>query len=450
MMKRRQFVHRLILTSGAVTLGIQCTRPGTTPGGLPSHPPVTGSIGGEGKTVTEPAREIPVVDEVDVLVAGGGPAGIAAAVSAARAGCRTLVVERYNHLGGLWTGGLVLPLLSTHGVDRKQHQVQVIHGIGQEVWDRLKEIDMSIGQVNPVIDPEAAKYVMEVMLKESGVQVYYHSWISNVLVEQDTIKAVILETKSGRVAVRPKMVVDCTGDGDVLNMAGEPFRQMNYEIGLVHRLGNVDRVNKQAQGYRDMDLGGKTPIPSVNWVNMTGGEHLDALDFKLLSELQREHRIRVWEKVQEIRGVPGHEEIFLLDTAPQQGVRMSRILDGMYSLGLKESMTYKRFDDCIGISGAWISVLYDGTRVKWDKRPLWQIPYRALVPRNTHNLLVAGRCFSFHEELFQDARVIGTCLITGHGAGAAAAVSVLKGTSVRDTDVPAIRELLLEQHAYLG
>lgn len=391
-----------------------------------------------------------MVDEVDVLVAGGGPAGIAAAVSAARAGCRTLLVERYNHLGGLWTGGLVLPLLSTHGVDRHQNQVQVIQGIGQEVWERLKEIDMSIYEVNPVIDPEAAKYVLEVMLKEAGVQVYYHSWVANVLVEQETIRAMILETKSGRVAVLPKMVVDCTGDGDVLSLAGEPFRQMNYDIGLVHRLGNVDRVNREAPGYREMDLGGETPIPSVNWVNMTGTGHEDGLDFKKLSELQRNYRIRVWEQVKKIREVPGHEEIFLLDTASQLGVRMSRILDGMYSLSLKDSMTYKRFDDCIGISGAWISVLYDGTSVKWDKRPLWQIPYSSLVPRNTRNLLVAGRCFSFHEELFQDARVIGTCLITGHGAGAAAAVSVRKGTSVRDTDVPAIRKLLLEQHAYLG
>jgi len=431
-------------------MGTQCVRPDrveseSSPG---DETRAAGSAGGE--SILEPRREIPVVDDADVLVVGGGPSGVAAAISASRAGARTLLVERYNHLGGLWTGGLVLPLLSTHGLGKNQQQVRALHGIGNEIYERLKEMDMTVEEVNPVIDPEAAKYVLEVMLKESGTRVYYHSWASNVILSDNSIQAVILETKSGRVAVRPKVVVDCTGDGDILHWAGEDFVQMNYEIGLVHRLGNVDRINREAAGYREMKIGGKTPIPSVNWVNMTGREYEDALDFKRLSELQRQHRIEIWEDFQQIKNTPGHEEVFLLDTAPQQGVRMSRILDGEYRLTLKDSMTYQTFDDSIGVSGAWISVLYDGTRFEWDKRPVWQIPYRCLVPKKTHNLLVAGRCFSFEEDLFQDARIIGTCLVTGHGAGAGAAVAAASGNSVRELDVRKIQDLLKRQNALLG
>jgi len=448
-MKRRNFVHRLLLSSGAVVLGTHCINPNSnnSPQQSANRPDADPS---NADTVLEPGREIPVTDRVDVLVVGGGPSGVAAAISASRAGAKTLLIERYNHLGGLWTGGLVLPLLSTHGTGKNQQQVQAIHGIGYEIYERLKELDMSLGEINPVIDPEAAKYVLELMLKESGTHVYYHSWASNVVLGNNSIEAVILETKSGRVAVRPKVVVDCTGDGDILSLAGEDFVNMNYEIGLVHRLGNIDRINRDAPGFRELEIGDITPIPSVNWVNMTGGDYENGLDFKRLSELQREHRIRIWETVENIRATPGYEEVFLLDTAPQQGVRMSRILDGQYQLTLKDSMTYQSFDDAIGTSGAWINVMYEGKRIESKKRPVWQIPFRSLVPKLTHNLLVAGRCFSFEEDLFQDARIIGTCLVTGHGAGAGAAVAVSTGNSVRDLDISKIQDLLRKQKVVLG
>lgn len=447
-MKRRGFLQRVILSSGAVIIGTRCSNPGETGTFAGGTDPGSGTDS-QG-TILEPAREIPVVDSVDVLVVGGGPSGVAAAISASRTGASTLLVERYNHLGGLWTGGLVLPLLSTHGLDKNNRQVRAIYGIGNEIYERLRALDMTIEEVNPVIDPEAGKYVLEVMLQESGVKVYYHSWASGVVMSGDSIRAVLLETKSGRVAITPGVVVDCTGDGDILHWAGEAYHTMNYEIGLVHRLGNVDRVDRNAAGYQEVHLGGKTPLPSVNWVNMTGGDYEDALDFKRLSRLQTRHRIEIWEKVQKIKETPGHEEVFLLDTAAQQGVRMSRILDGMYRLTLKDSMTYRNFKDTIGLSGAWINVLYEGQRIEWKQRPVWQIPFGSLVPRKTHNLLVAGRCFSFEEALYQDTRIIGTCLVTGHGAGAGAAVAVNSGNSVRDLDIQRIQDLLQKQGAVLS
>ena len=446
-MKRRIFLNRLSLSAGAVLLGSRCDQPTgqdeTT--GVDTSNEVSNA-----NNVIEPQREIPVVDHTDVLVVGGGPAGVAAAVAASRAGARTILIERYNHLGGLWTGGLVLPLLSTHGLSKKNGQIKAIYGIGDEIAERLKKVGMVINEVNPVVDPEAAKYVLELMIKESGVTMYYHCWAANVISENDIIKAVILETKSGRVAIKPKVVIDCTGDGDIFHLSGEDYDIMQFEIGLVHRLGNIDRIDKNNPEYIEMNIGGETPIPSVNWVNMTGGEYEDALDLKRLSQLQQEHRLEIWDNVQKIRSTPGYEDVFLLDTAAQQGVRMSRILKGEYQLTLDDSMTYQTFDDVIGISGGWISVLYEGKRIQWDERPIWQIPYRALLPLKSQNLLVAGRCFSFEQDLFQDARIIGTCLITGHGAGVAGAIAARTGDSVKQIDIKKLQDLLKKQNVYLG
>jgi hypothetical protein len=125
-------------------------------------------------------------------------------------------------------------------------------------------------------------------------------------------------------------------------------------------------------------------------------------------------------------------------------------LKGEYQLTLDDSMTYKTFEDVIGISGGWISVLYEGRRIEWEERPIWQIPYRAILPRKIQNLLVAGRCFSFEQELFQDARIIGTCLITGHGAGVAAAIAASTGNATREIDIKEMQQILKVQNVYLG
>jgi hypothetical protein len=225
---------------------------------------------------------------------------------------------------------------------------------------------------------------------------------------------------------------------------------MKYHIGLVHRLGNVDRIDTGKTGYVKMDVGSPTPLPGVNWVNMHGQDDQDGVDMLNLSRLQMEYRREIWENVQKIRKTPGHEQVFLLDTASQLGVRMSRMVEAEYKLTLEDTMTYRSFDDVIGISGAWTSMLYKGKRVSSQERPLWQIPYRSLLPKKTENLLVAGRCFCFEKELAEDTRVIGTCLITGHGAGAAAGLAVKEKQSVRDLDIAKLKQVLLQQKAWLG
>jgi len=241
-MKRRDFVTRIVVAGSALSMGIGCGR--KIEGEQQGKTTTAAHATNPQRSITEPAREIPVIAETDVLVIGGGPAGVAAAIAASRAGAETYLVERYNHLGGLWTGGLVLPLLSTHAIDKQKRRKKVIHGLGGEMADRLFKLGMAINEVNPTIDPEAGKYVLDEMITESGVKMLYHAWGVNVIMDGNNIRGVIIESKSGRQAVLAKVVVDCTGDGDIFHWAGESYNTMNYHIGLVHRLGNIDRIDK--------------------------------------------------------------------------------------------------------------------------------------------------------------------------------------------------------------
>jgi hypothetical protein len=457
-MKRRDFFTNAILAGGALTLGLQCKRKIDV---KDSEDMVSQAANMPGtKFVSEPQREIPVFAETDVLVIGGGPAGTTAAIASSRTGAETWLIERYNHLGGLWTGGIVLPLYSTHGIDKNKKQIQVMNGLGNEIWQKLKSIGGSIYEVDPVIDPEAGKYVMERMVVESGVKILYHTLATNVIMDGNTIKGVFIENKSGRSVILAKVVIDCSGDGDIFHLAGDSYINIKGNIGLVHRLGNIDRIDPGKPGFEKYDrlinkegkisIGRETPIPGVNWNNMYGVDDQDGIDALNLSKLQIEFRQKIWENYQTIKKTPGYENVFLLDTASQLGVRVSRIVDGEYKLTLEDSMTFRQFKDVIGISGAWTTILYKGKRVTKKERPLWQIPYRSLVPKKTDNLLVAGRCFCYEKELLEDARIIATCLITGQGAGVAAGVAIKNGQRPRDLDLEKLRKELVTQNVYLG
>ncbi len=399
--------------------------------------------------LTEPARKIPVVASADVVIVGGGPAGVAAALSAAREGCSVYLVERTGFLGGLWTGGFVLIVWCIFGANKQGQQTQVIHGVTSEILENLKRRDMLVFERKPTPDPEAAKYVLAEMLHDAGVNVLYNASGANVIRHGDRIDALILETKSGRVAIQGKMFIDASGDGDMMEWADEDFSEMRYQIGLNYRLGNVDRVNDKAPGYEKQWIGDNTPLPSVNWVNIYGQPKQDGLDVFNLSRLQYELRKSAWENTEKIRQKPGYEEIFLLDTAPILGTREARILNSRHNVTLEESMTYTAYDDAIGISGGWTNLPYNGGTVKAKDRPYWQIPLRSLLPKKTENLLVAGRCFGFEKGLVEDAREIGTCFVTGQGAGIAAAQAVLQQTAPSDLNLQKLRAALTRQNVFL-
>lgn len=393
----------------------------------------------DGKVI-QPQRELPVLHTTDVLVVGGGPAGICAAIAASRAGADVTIVERYGHFGGLWTGGLVLLILG-HIVKGGR---QVCQGIGEEMMRRLDKMDRAIIDrqpgSNPTVDAEAVKYLMVEMIEESKVKVFLHCWGVDAIVTGNNVQGAVFESKSGRQAILAKVVVDASGDGDLFAAAGAEFEHRSHNIGLVSRVGNMDRVDEaKASGARKPRyLGRHTPIPGVNWANMRGPEE-DGLDIEVLTRLELAHRKFLWQNMQKVRQTAGYNEVYLMETAPQLGVRITRVLDGVSRVMMKDIETGAKYDDVVGVGGA----------AHMEHGP-WQIRYGALLPKTVDNVLAAGRCISAEMRMADLVRLIPNCFVTGHAAGVAAAVAVQEGCRPRDVDVRKVQKVLREQDAYLG
>jgi ribulose 1,5-bisphosphate synthetase/thiazole synthase len=390
--------------------------------------------------VIQPQRKLTLLDTTDVLVVGGGPAGVAAAIAARRAGAEVTLVERYNHFGGLWTGGLVLIVIG-HLVKGPK---QVCMGIGEEMMRRLEKFEGGIINhkpgLSPTIDAEALKFVMLDMIEEAGVKVFLHCWGVDAIMEGDTVRGAVFESKSGRQAILAKTVVDATGDGDVFAAAGAEFEHRSYNIGLVSRIGNLDKVDPALakQQKKPRGLGGPTPIPGVNWVNLLGPE-TDGLNVAELTSLEMKHRRHIWESVEKIRKTPGYEKVSLLETGPQLGVRITRTLAGVETLSHEDVRSGRRFPDVVAVGGY--------TKAAGNE---WHIPYGTLVPKKVDNILAAGRCISAGLKTADNIRLIPVCFATGHAAGVAAAVAAKAGCRPRDVEVPKVQQILKQQEAYLG
>ncbi len=398
----------------------------------------------DGKVI-QPRHEVPVLCETDVLVVGGGCAGVISALAAARTGAKVTLVERYGCFGGLWTAGLVLVVLATH-VETEQGLKKCIRGIGDELLDRLLKIKGGIinqgrGMRDPTSDPEATKYVMAEMLREAGVEILLNSWVTNAVMEGNSIEGILFESKAGCHAVRAKVVVDASGDGDVFGAAGAEHVRHIHRIGLVHRLGNIDRIAARKPGEKKNlpNLSSNTPLPSVRWFNMQGPQG-DCLNIRTLTQCELDGRRAVWEKLKKIQQTPGREQVFMLDTASQLGIRASRTLTGLHEVTFEETVANKKYDDVVAVGGAY----------KFVGERACQIPYRALVPARVDNLLATGRCVAADNLMLNYTRLIGPCLVTGHAAGTAAALAVDSKCRPRDVDVPKLQRLLKEQGAYLG
>jgi len=394
-----------------------------------------------GGKVIQPRRELPVLHQTDVLVVGGGSAGVVAAIAAKRAGADVTLVERYGHLGGLWTGGLVLVVIG-HIVKGGK---QVCQGIGEEMMRRLDKLEGGVVNrapgKNPTVDAEALKYVMVEMLQESGVKTLLHCWGVDAILAGNTVRGAVFESKSGRQAILAKMVVDATGDGDLFASAGAAYQRCKYSLGLVSRIGNLDKVDKTKTDPKQKlrGLGSITPVPGVNWVNMRGPE-ADGLDVQELSRLEMNHRRFIWQSVEKLRSTPGYEKVYLMETAPQLGVRITRMLHGVKRVTHQDFKAQVRYDDVVAVGGS-----LGGEHAEW------QIPYGALVPKSpVENILAAGRCISADLKMADNIRVIPICWVTGHAAGVAAAVAVKDGCRAREADVSKIQRLLKQQEAYLG
>lgn len=392
----------------------------------------------DGKVI-QPRRELPVLHETDVLVVGGGPAGVSAALAAKRAGARVCLVERYGHFGGLWSGGLVLIVIAMYAKDK----TQVTTGVCEEILQRLDKIDGGVVNhkpgVLPTVDAEALKYVMVEMVHESEANVFLHCWGVDAIMDGSAVRGAVFESKSGRQAVLAKVVVDCTGDGDIFGAAGAEHDRRKYDIGLVSRLGAFDKADPKAPPLkRPIETGSITPIPGVRWVNMRGPV-ADGLDVAELSRLEMNHRRLIWKNLERIRKTPGYEKVYLVETAPQLGVRITRCLGGVKRLTFKESLAGITYPDVIGYGGV------DG-----PMKTEFQIPYGALVPKKIDNLLAAGRCISGDQPIADVFRLIPICCVTGQAAGVAAALAAKDGCRVRDVDIPKLQKEIRGQGAYLG
>lgn len=436
-------------------------------------------------TVTEAARKVPVYHSCDVLVVGGGPAGTAAALAAARAGADVVVLERYNHLGGLSTGGVVI------WIDRMTDWEGnlVIRGFAEEVLDRMPPEgkagpDRSLWGVKddylgrywrlrtsafhgivtwaPTIDPERLKLISQELLIEAGVRIVFHSWMAVPVVEDGAVKGVIFESKEGRQALMAKVVIDCTGDGDVFARAGSDF-DTDIEEGDVHHsmntgfmLGGVDmetwldfRLN-DPEGFAQLNDMGRRQLrffqaPYVSWRNdialFLGPRQsgLSALDVDDMTEVEiRSHRFMQAHCEFFRRHAPGFQNAFMLLSAPQLGVRHTRRLKGVGRIERSDWGSGLVRHDEIGVSPS-VS----------PKLPVVSVPYGALVPARLDGLLAAGRHVSCDANSHGFMREIPQCWLTGQAAGAAAALAVRAGVAPRDVDVAALRAVLRGQGAHV-
>ena len=414
--------------------------------------------------IIERERKTPVIADVDVLVAGGGPAGIGAALSAARAGARTLLVERYGCLGGMWTTGLLNPLFDHANKG----------GIVRELVAALKARDAwRDDPIRPgfltTFDIEAMKALLGDLAEQAGVDLVFHTWVADAIVEDNAVRGVLVENKSGRGAIRAKVVVDCTGDGDVAARAGAAFEKGRPEDGLMQPLTLMFRLSGAQFLQRDSshlhrlmqkaakDAGVELPPFRRPWViplphsgdAVVQAVHVyevDATDARQLSAAciaaRKEAQLlaRIFRHIPELRGAR------LVATAEQIGIRETRRVLGGHVVSLDDMVQGRRHPDgiCLATFNVDIHPIRpaDGDHARTPRVRPYHIPYRSLVPRRIDGLLMAGRCISGSHEAHASYRVTGDCTAMGEAAGLAAAWCARDSLAPRAVDGAALRREL--------
>lgn len=457
--------------------------------------------------IIEKQREIPIIARPDVLVAGGGPAGIGAAIAAARSGVKTMLIERYGFPGGNLTTAMVNPFFTFHD----ENGNQVIRGIAEEFVDRMKQGGASLGHVADLtfdnasmtpFDAERAKIILIEMLEEAGVELLFHTWIVDANVANGVVGSVIIENKSGRQAICPKYIVDCTGDADVAAFSGVPFAKGKDEDGsmqpatLYFRVGGADveqlrnwmkknrnilkdspsdeqidkqkaiaflGMNQMVQEAKDSGmlhsevapriLMYELPIPGVFCVNTTRIQNIDGTktaDITRAEVALRKQVLEVHAFLQKYIG--GFESSYILDSGIQVGIRETRRIAGDYVLTEQEVLNSASFEDGIACGTFAIDIhpphgkkqIFTGSG-----KSVYEIPYRCLIPKNLKNLLVAGRPISATHIAHGSIRVMATCTAMGQAAGVAVAMACHNKCGTREINIKQLRKELVEQGQYL-
>ena len=414
--------------------------------------------------VTEASRTIPVYDEADVVVCGGGVAGVAAAVCAARMGARVILLERYGYLGGLATGGLVITV------------PPLDNGINSEVRRRLEEARTyqecaNLGDDPAVdgliaVDPEILKFELLSLLLDSGARLLLHTVVVGSLADHGRVSGVIIETKAGRAAIRARLVIDTTGDGDLAAAAGAAFELdsrplpvtlMSTVVGVdaeralaqLGSWGSLRRLVEQAVSSGelefDLEVHSREFAPGVfaaelcypGQINLWSGSlfgvnGIDPDDLTRAEIVTRQHTMKLLQFLRE--HLDGFERARLECTATQVGVRGTRRITGLAAPTLKQVFATP-FPDTVAKPYAGRSM---------------RIPYRSLVPETVDGLLFAGRCMSAAPDAMVQLRLIPVCFATGQAAGTAAALALSQGRTPRELDVALVQEALAAQGADLG
>jgi hypothetical protein len=426
----------------------------------------------DASAVELPARRVPVIDRCDVLVVGGGSAGLAAAIAAKRQGADVILVERYGYLGGLASGGLIVLLLTLDDGTGKQ----VVAGLCQELVERLESRNACLyppssewGNPDELLiekyrrwglvwgsaphrvrysvayDPEEFKFIANTWVAETGVRLMYHRWATDIVMDGDpsregkTITHVVFTSKAGRHAIACDTVIDTSGDGDIFVLAGEPFEVEQVHPWLWFRMSGIDEAafNSKASGsffFRTVKEGqALMPWGAAERID----RRIDATNPEDLTHAEIECRRMVMEEVDRLRAqVPGFERAHLTDVALTLGITESRRLQGRYVLARDD--LDKPFDDVVAVTGHWTK--YACT---------YQIPFRSLLPQRTKNLLAAGRCISVDHRAHHATKEIPACFATGEAAGTAAALSLRRNVALASVEVPDLQRELVKAGAWL-
>jgi len=442
------------------------------------------------KTIEEPARRIPLYGEYEVAVLGGGPAGIATAVAAARAGRRTLLIERYGFLGGMGTAAGVTNFCGLHAnVYGKMHRV--VQGIASELLSRIDRIGglnaphLVLGKIfAQAYDTAAYKIAADDLLTAHRVDILFHAFGAGALMgDERRINALLVETKAGRQAVRAEIFIDCSGDGDLAAWAGAPFEVGDHNGHMLYpsmmfRLNGIDpakageawRTIPQlmdeaiAKGTHAFPRKGAIVRPQksgIEWrvnftqLKRTDGSAINGLEPDDLTRGEIDGRRQAIQAFEFLRTVPGFEKSYIVDLPPQLGIRETRRVIGSYQLSGEDVLSCATFDDSIGVNGWPMEVHVAGDVIfKFppipDSRGFNELPYRMLVPEGIDNLLVAGRCASMTHDGQSAARVSGACFAMGEAAGLAAALALSGNTLLRDIAIDKLQQALKREGAFIG